>query len=685
MCPRSAPCRQGACVPLNNELADVAVQRVSFRPQEVLSGQAITVDLRVANLGRADAAPLSCEIFATANNPRPDRDFFLGSAPIEFLAAGEEFSGAVRATVSAPPGRYRVYAACDRDNFIPESNEDNNLRIADLALTVRDDGQPRPDLIWSELFIERDGVQEGESAPIYGVICNQGDGDAFEVGVEVIVESASGRGERVSLGEQFFGGVPAGACLDFRFDSNPIPCPSDREPLWLVTGLVDPFNLIEESAEDNNLINNQQVLFVECGPDDCQGDRFDPADVNAPPLISPGRYDLALCSGDVDAFRLDLQAGDIARGLIQINEPLPIYAQLLAEGAPEPLLVGVEVFDAVEFQTEPVPASGRYLLLIEPLSPESVTYTFEYEIERGAALPDLVVSDLSVGLVVDPNGRQLFSYTFNVTNRGRAVAASVVTTVQLADPLGEVVDGSDNNTNQMLPGQSQRFAGRALVPLMPSAGVYTLIVTADATNRLRESDEANNTLRAQRELGGQPQGCADALDPNDTMEQPAEIDEGQYEGLQICAQDNNDYYLLCPPMGATAMNITVNFQHSRGDIDMTLFNEERRRVAQANGVRDTEQILYTDLRGGCYTLRVYLFGNGAAATTTPCSSASRAATSSPSAKTRPSPTTTSSTPLALKTSPTSSRWPSAPPATWTSSRSSSPRASSSPSAPSPPR
>jgi hypothetical protein len=144
-------------------------------------------------------------------------------------------------------------------------------------------------------------------------------------------------------------------------------------------------------------------------------------------------------------------------------------------------------------------------------------------------------------------------------------------------------------------------------------GEYAMRVRLDAEDEVREINEANNTAVARITLDD-ARCDEDDLEPNDSFEEALPLEPGLYEDLRACSTSGGDYYRLCPPQDAEAIVIDLSFEHGRGDIDMVLFNEDRRRVASSTGVSDAESITYDDLRGGCYQLRVFVLGGRASVT-----------------------------------------------------------------------
>lgn len=611
MCPREAPCQAGQCV-FQEEDLDIFVESVSVDLQRLAPGQNATVRFVLGASGRDRFQEVGCGIFLTQRrSPAPGRDVRVGSYAIEGLSAGRiDTQTLISVPRSLEAGGYQLYVFCDERDAYDERNEQNNLSLARQRVQVVDVQQEAADLEPVEVFLEADVIQQGQSVPVRAVICNNGEVTARNFQVRVEAYSLNDPDQGFFVGQSNVPVVDAGDCIDHVFNSAPLPCPGEVfEPLWLVRLAVDSTGVIPELDEGNNELEFPQPLFVECSSEMCRGDRFDFADAEQPPLISPSSYDLQLCQGDVDRFQVRLNAGDrLVGSLIRLdggNDPLEFSIQGVAN---VPWEYNEFWFDALDFSTEPVPQAGPYIFTIQAADgePEDFNYSFTYAIEgSNTQLPDLVPLSLQVERRDSANGRQVADFSFQVRNQGRLRSASA-TQVQvdlIQVETGEVLEQQSFTLPQLAVGQRLDFQGAFSVE---DAQSYVVRVQVDAVGRVTESNEGNNTLTAR--LDGSMDSCdEDILEPNDSFGQAVAVEPGRYEGLRACGPDG-DYYLLCPPVGTQEMQITLDFVHEQGDIDMTLFNANQRRVANANGVADTEVINYTDLRDGCYRLRVFLFG-----------------------------------------------------------------------------
>jgi hypothetical protein len=100
-----------------------------------------------------------------------------------------------------------------------------------------------------------------------------------------------------------------------------------------------------------------------------------------------------------------------------------------------------------------------------------------------------------------------------------------------------------------------------------------------------------------------PRECDDDLEPNNNQGAATRVGEGLWEGLMVCQQDD-DWFFIDGPHGVS-MTITLRFRHALGDIDMLLYGGGAPRVS-GNSVTDNETIGYLIDRNEPLHLQVWL-------------------------------------------------------------------------------
>ena len=156
-------------------------------------------------------------------------------------------------------------------------------------------------------------------------------------------------------------------------------------------------------------------------------------------------------------------------------------------------------------------------------------------------------------------------------------------------------------------------------------GEYWLESEVDPDNHVLESDEDNNISRVRVVIGGGGGLEPDAFEPNESQSETAGRAEGAPNspnfgpcnpqraqgGLTIHDGFDEDFFRFYVNSTGTNQDFArINFQHSQGDLDMELYNENGQRVGIANGTSNSETISLNNMSRGYYTLRVYGY-NGA--------------------------------------------------------------------------
>ena len=104
----------------------------------------------------------------------------------------------------------------------------------------------------------------------------------------------------------------------------------------------------------------------------------------------------------------------------------------------------------------------------------------------------------------------------------------------------------------------------------------------------------------------QPAACEDDdQEPNDNRDEPAEVTAGRYEGLQICAEDE-DWYLIHVCQGGT-LTVNVLFSDADGDLDLTLVSEAGFELDSSSSVTDNEMVRWANA-GDDTPVRLQVFG-----------------------------------------------------------------------------
>ena len=99
-----------------------------------------------------------------------------------------------------------------------------------------------------------------------------------------------------------------------------------------------------------------------------------------------------------------------------------------------------------------------------------------------------------------------------------------------------------------------------------------------------------------------PTCVADPFEDDDSVEAATLITEGSYQGMIICADDDDYYAFDLNPN--ELIEVTASFTHAAGDVDLRLLDPAGGLVRSSTTNSDDEYVVYTTLATGVHTLRV---------------------------------------------------------------------------------
>jgi hypothetical protein len=101
----------------------------------------------------------------------------------------------------------------------------------------------------------------------------------------------------------------------------------------------------------------------------------------------------------------------------------------------------------------------------------------------------------------------------------------------------------------------------------------------------------------------------DALEPNNSFSSPKDLGTLGYRAeldLSIHQASNDDYYRFTAAASGTA-TVDVAFQHSQGDIDLSVFSSSGTELDLSESIENSEQVSFDVTAGQTYIVRVYGF------------------------------------------------------------------------------
>ena len=205
------------------------------------------------------------------------------------------------------------------------------------------------------------------------------------------------------------------------------------------------------------------------------------------------------------------------------------------------------------------------------------------------------VAGQSYSGIICPDNADLFAVTLTAPSEVRATLSYTYSAgdldLYLLDATGAPLDTSVGVTSS-----------EEVSALVPAAGaVYLSVFGASA------DDAGSYSLNLSVTPSALPaDACVDRFDPNDALDGARTLPlPAIHEGLVVCEPD---FYSFTLSAGQT-IQITAQFTHANGDVDISLFDPLNESVAFSYGYTDTESISYTvpPEGAGVYTLDVHLF------------------------------------------------------------------------------
>ena len=467
----------------------VDADNIGFNPASPQLGAQVTILATIVNNGTADATSVTVQFREGRTTP------VALNQVIDSIPAGSSAVASVTYDSGSSSGDPSFTVTADPGNFITELDETDNS--ARKTLTLQADAEPNLELSTSNIGIAPSNPVQGDEVTIYATILNAGNSEVQDVQVQFLNANASPAAPIAAL--QVIPAIAPGSSgvASIRFDT------SNRSGDQKIQVQVDPHNLIAESSERDN--SATATLSVEHRP--------------APNLV-------------VVAENIGFSATEVAAGT-----PVTIYATILNTGSARAENVNVQFVDVTSASVRPV-GEQQTIEVIEPGTSAVAVAQYKASGGQGSRTVQVVAdpgnfirevseedneasASLTVGSAPAPN---LFIHSNNIAiypdqpvsgeevtlravvgNNGSAPAEHV--SVQFFDvSSGEArLLGSEQTISEIGVGSS----GTAAVTITESIsadrpiGNRKIQVLVDANNRIRESNEEDNT--ATRLLTLQPE------------------------------------------------------------------------------------------------------------------------------------------------------------------------------------
>lgn len=352
------------------------------------------------------------------------------------------------------------------------------------------------------------------------------------------------------------------------------------------------------NKESANAAPYTYTLDVTVGPGDeakmCTADSYESN--NSFSRAKPagcGVLSATLCAADRDFYVIEADEGVEVR-LTMSHPNGEARTQLFTD--PDGTAVATRAGNGLLTYT---PAEDGLLYIgVEPKSGALSMTAFDYALTiEGIAGIDLSVEGVATGAPSVLQGEDVL-VDFRVVNGCTESAEPFAARVWLSqDPFLDAADvemAEVTLAGGVAAGAEVAVTKKVTVPLSTLAGDYFVLVEADSTGLIVESNEQNNVSAAP--LAVSRLCLPDAFEPNDhvvSVEDAPLITPPGAEGLEICPGDQ-DWFAVTAPAGST-LTVSALFSQAEGDLDLRLYDPTTSMsipVASSTSDDDDETLVY---------------------------------------------------------------------------------------------
>ncbi|MSQ82961.1 MAG: hypothetical protein EXR77_08600 [Myxococcales bacterium] len=586
---------------------DLYAGALTINPNATFPGALIKTKLKLTNLGDKPAGPfairyaLSKDAKLDATDPvLKDLIFAKGIAAAEAVDITQTF-----VLPLLPGGPYFVLAAADVSSAVAETNENNNAAVSNsLLLNTELSCQTDP-------YAGNHTANDAATLPPTGGLIQKlnvcpGLEDWFAISVPTGKALSVKMNWKYLAGKGLVGiqivdssqtGVIAGSATAVNSAAT-IPYVQAGGVFYIHTYVL---------PENGQAVPYDYELNVAVGEpeatDVCLADAYESNNSAASSLeIGCGLASLTLCLGDEDWFKITLKKDEAIS--FEFNH---LGNSFQFKVFNNPALPALKTQAGNGNFTFNAPADGTYWMQASYKSAGSkpaqgFAYSLKVDGGKGVDLlakiksifPAQVIQGEDVYLTVklsnecqDPAGDFWYGYYFSTDNK--------------LDP-GDTLMSLRPMAGGLLGKTSKDVDDKTIVPTEAKPGPAYVIVAADATNSVLESQELNNTDAAAVEV---IKLCIqDGFEPNGAPQIASPLLMGRTKDLSLCPYEL-DWYAIDLKKGET-LTVTMEFTHNLGDLDMRLYKVNKFSAPVAVGASKTapEQFSYTADESTKYFVRI---------------------------------------------------------------------------------
>jgi len=236
-------------------LPDLVGESISFTPNSVSSGGAVTISETVRNSGTAAAGSFRVAAYLSPNPAVTVADTLLGSRIVSGLGQGLTSGATTPYTIppGLPAGTYFVGLFVDDLSQVAELAEGNNVQMAAGTLNYSTTGNPTPNLAMVSIDSSSNTVTVGGSVTITTTVENDGDENApaFLVGVYLSTDSTVTTADIPLVVRSVYTGLAAGFTS---VQSAPVLVSSSIPPgTYTMGAIADKDGTVPELDESDNV------------------------------------------------------------------------------------------------------------------------------------------------------------------------------------------------------------------------------------------------------------------------------------------------------------------------------------------------------------------------------------------------------------------------------------------------
>lgn len=462
----------------------VQASNLGFNPPNPLEGNAVTVQVAVLNNGGADASDVIVQFVDVTDG---------GAIPIDApqsittIPAGSSGAAQVSYPTGGKVGPRKIQAIADPNNYIPESDENDN-RATD-TLQVDPPLAANLKVLPGNLKFDPPAPEQGDLVTITLTILNDGNATANDVVVQLT--DVSGGGVKPIGVEQTIESIPPGGSVPLYVRYDATDEPGDRE----IQVVVDPNDLIRESDESDNRISKNLAVTPPIIPNIV----VLPTNITFAPA-TPIEGDPVTITVNI----LNNGTGAVTDLLVQIMDNTDGTGEIIGGPQTIPTLAAGGSAELKVIMKETLGKVGERRIQVVADPANAIEETNERDNEATKALrilsqsekpepqPNLVIKAESIGIISStvPAGTPV-TVTVTVSNTGDGNAKDVIVELtDISNGASEVI-GRAMLTGTMVAGRAGRT--RLIFDTTGKAvGKHELQIMADPDNAITESDETDN-------------------------------------------------------------------------------------------------------------------------------------------------------------------------------------------------